>query len=238
MKRIGIIGGVSPESTVIYYRLLNAAARAVYGGETSADIVIHSLNFNRMHALYRAGDWRAFKDAVVAAGRGLAAAGAERLAIASNTTNMAADDLAAAVDVPVIRLLDALVEALRAGGVRRPLLLGTPVVMTGDFYRTRLREAYGVDALVPGREDQEEVRRVIFEELVEGVVREASRESWRAIIARGRNAGADSVIYGCTEIAMLMRPGDVDMPAFDTTAIHAGAIARAAFGPGDAIGAQ
>ncbi len=231
MKRIGIIGGVSPESTVTYYRLLNTAAREAFGGETSADIVIHSLNFDRMHGLYRAGAWAEFKQTVVAAGEGLVAAGAECLAIASNTTNMAAEDLAAAVDVPVIRLLETLADALRAACVERPLLLGTPVVMAGDFYRPTLSAVYGFDTLVPDEEDREEVRRVIFDELVEGVVRDASRASWRAIIKRGVDAGADSVIYGCTEIDMLMRPGDVDIPAFDTTLIQAEAIARAAFRP-------
>lgn len=229
MKRIGLIGGVSPESTVVYYRLLNAAARRAYGGETSADIIIHSLNYGRMYAYYKASDWPAFKSTVVAAGRGLQAAGADVLAISSNTTNMAADDLAAAVGVPVVFLLETLRDALRAQGVERPLLLGTPVVMEGDFYRPTLRDRFGVETLVPDADDRAVVNRIIFDELVEGVVSDKSRQDYVDVIERNKARGADSVIFGCTEIGMLLEQRHVDLPAFDTTLIHTEALAQFAF---------
>ena len=229
MKRIGLIGGVSPESTVVYYRLLNAAARRVYGGETSADIVVHSLNYGEMYGYYKTGDWDAFKRTVVEAGRGLEAAGAEVLAISSNTTNMAADDLAAAVDTPVIYLLETLRDAMAAKGAVNPLLLGTPVVMEGAFYRSTLQERYGVETLVPDEADRAVVNRVIFEELVEGVVSDASRQAYVDVIDRNKSRDIDSVILGCTEIGMLIEQRYVDIPAFDTTLIHAQAIADVAF---------
>ena len=228
MKRIGLIGGVSPESTVLYYRLLNAAAREAMGGDHSANLMIFSLDFGKIHKLYDAEDWAGFKAEVVGAGHALTAAGCELLAIGSNTTNMAADDVQAAVGVPVISLFEALVVALRARSATRPLLLGTPFVMEGPYYRQKLAEEFDMPTTVPSPGDRREVDRVIFEELVNGQFLDTSRDAYLEIIARGVADGADSVILGCTEIGLLIGQHHTDLPVFDTTRLHAAAIAQAA----------
>ena len=230
MKRIGLIGGVSPESTVVYYRLLNAAARKKLGGEHSADVVIYSLPYGVMLDHYNAGDWVSFKAAVVDAGKRLQAAGCEVLAISSNTTNMAAEDVAAQVDRPFIFLQETLADALKAAAMKSPLLLGTPVTMEGEWYRPNLHEKYGVETSIPNAEDRETVNRIIFNELTHGVVKDESRQAYLDIIERGKAAGADCVILGCTEIGLLIEQRHVDLPVFDTTIIHAAAISDFALG--------
>lgn len=223
MKLLGLIGGVSPESTVIYYRLLNDAARARLGGAHSQRMIISSFDFDDMVALYSDGDWDGYVAAVVGAGRRLQAAGADALMICSNTSGMGTAALREATGLPVIDLIDALAAALAKAGVRRPLLLGTPFTMEGDFYRPALEERHGQETLVPDAADRETVRRVIFDELVNGAVEDASRRAYLDIVERGRGAGADGVILGCTEICMLISQKDADLPVFDTTAIHAAA---------------
>jgi len=230
VKLLGLIGGVSPASTVIYYRLLNEAAKARLGGDHSQRQIIWSFDFHAMHDIYRAEDWDLFKRTVAGAGLALKAAGADAILICSNTVSMAADDVAGATGLPVINLMGALARAMAAAGAKKPLLLGTPVVMEGDFYRPALRAQYGVETLVPSVQDREIVRRVIFDELVNGVVLDQSRRAYADIIKRGVDAGADSVILGCTEIGMLISAGDVDLPAFDTTLIHAAAASAFVFG--------
>ncbi|MEM0986523.1 MAG: amino acid racemase [Pseudomonadota bacterium] len=170
MKRIGLIGGVSPESTVVYYRLLNAAAKAAMGGDHSAELVIYSLDFGVMVERYGRAEWPAFNGEVVKAARALEAAGCELLAICSNTTQRAADDVTAAVDLPLIRMIDVVARALSSAGIKRPLLLGTPFVMEGDFYRPTLEARFEGSCIVPGRDDREQVDRIIFEELVNGII--------------------------------------------------------------------
>lgn len=230
MKLLGLIGGVSPESTQIYYRLLNDAAKARLGGEHSQRMIVSSFDFAVMADLYRRQDWDRYKAEVVEAGFRLKRAGADALMICSNTTGMAADALRQATDLPVVSLIDALAAALKAGGSEKPLLLGTPFTMEGDFYRPALLEQHGQETLIPDAEDRETVRRVIFDELVRGVVKDASRRAYLDIVERGRAAGADGVILGCTEICMLISQDDVDIPAFDTTRIHAEAASAYAFG--------
>ena len=230
MKRLGLIGGVSPESTAIYYRLLNEAARARLGGGHSQDMIISSFDFGPMLDLYEAGDWDGYIDAIVAAGRRLQPAGVDALMICSNTSGMASAALREATGLPVIDLIDALAAALEAAGVKRPLLLGTPFTMHGPFYRSALEERHGQATIVPGEADCETVRRVIFDELVNGIVTDASRRAYLEVIERGRGAGADGVILGCTEICMLISQDHVDLPVFDTTAIHAAAASAYALG--------
>ncbi len=228
MKRIGLIGGVSPESTVVYYRLINAAAEATLGPDRSADLVIASLDFGAMKALYAAADWPAFRANVVEAARALEAAGCALIGICSNTTQIAADDVAAATGVPIVRMIDTLATALGAVGVARPLLLGTPFVMDGDFYRPALEAKFAGSCLVPAPADQAEVDRVIFGELVRGKVLPASRSALLEIIERGRSAGADAVILGCTELMLILDQDMTDLPVFDSTSLHAHALANAA----------
>lgn len=230
MRKIGLIGGVSPQSTVFYYRLLNDAARVALGKDHSAEIVIHALDFGVMMEHYTASNWPVFKSEVVKAGQGLEAAGCDALAISSNTTQMAADVLAGSVSVPVINLLEVLGVAMIRKRVSKPLLLGTPFVMEGDFYRPQLKARFGIEAIIPDAGDRKTVDRVIFEELVEGEVLEGSRNAYLEIIAKGVQSGADSVILGCTEIGLLIEQRHTEMPVFDTTRLHAAAIADFALG--------
>lgn len=232
MKLLGLIGGVSPESTAIYYRLLNDAARARLGGAHSQRMIISSFDFNDMVELYSDGDWDGYINAVVGAGRRLKAAGVDALMICSNTSGMGTAALREATGLPVIDLIDALAAALKEADVKRPLLLGTPFTMEGAFYRPALEERHGQSTLIPDDEDRETVSRVIFDELVNGIVDDASRRAYLDVIERGRANGADGVIFGCTEICMLISQSDVDLPAFDTTAIHAAAASAYALDEG------
>jgi aspartate racemase len=226
VKLLGLIGGVSPESTVIYYRLLNEAARARLGGEHSANIVLYTLDYGTMIRHYDAGDWPAFIAEVVKGAKHLAAAGAEALVISSNTTHVAAEAAQEATGLPLIHMLDALTDAMNSAGAKKPLLLGTPVVMSGDHYLPALAQRYDGEVLVPTAEEQGEIGRIILDELVKGEVREPSRAALQAIIARH---GADGVILGCTELCMILSQKYVDLPVFDTTALHAAAISAYAF---------
>lgn len=230
MKLLGLIGGVSPESTAIYYRLLNEAARTRFGGAHSARLLVWSFDFDLIDRAYAACDWDRYRALVVEAGEALKRGGAEALMICSNTTHLAAAAVREATGLPLIHLLDALAAALRAKGVAHPLLLGTPFVMTGDFYRPELERRAGVVALAPDAEDRDEARRIIFEELAQGEVRDASRARLVAMIEKARAAGADGVILGCTEFSMILSARDTDVPVFDTTAIHAAAAADFAMG--------
>jgi aspartate racemase len=221
MRRLGLIGGVSPESTLLYMRHINEGVRARLGGEHSAAFVLWHLDYGVMIAHYRAGAWKAFTDEVVKAGRGLAAAGADALMITSNTTHVAADALAGKTGAPVIHLLDALAASLNERGVTRPLLLGTPPVMAGPFYRAALNQRFGGKILTPAAADQREIERIILDELCRGVVTAASRERLVEIIDSVPDA--DGVILGCTELPLILSQDDCAIPVFDTTALHASA---------------
>lgn len=221
MRTLGLIGGVSPESTALYMRLLNAGVRARLGGEHSAQFVLWHLDYGTMIAHYRAARWPAFTDEVVKAGRALVNAGADALMITSNTTHVAAEALAEATGARVIHLLDALAASLRDKGGRQPLLLGTPPVMSGSFYRPALALRFDGETLVPSVSDQSEVERIILDELCVGVVTDASRRRLTAIVAK--TPEADGVILGCTELPLILSQADCLAPVFDTTALHAAA---------------
>lgn len=224
MRRIGIIGGMSWESTQLYYRLINERVRAVRGGLSSAPLLIHSVDFAPVAAMQATGDWDGLTAMMVGAARDLKAAGAEALAIATNTMHKMADEVVAATGLPLIHIADVTAANIRAAGLSRVALLATRFTMEQDFYRARL-SAGGLDILTPEEADRTEVHRVIYEELCRGAVKDSSRDSYRRIIAGLRAAGAQGVILGCTEITMLIGPPDTDLPLFDTTAIHAAAIA-------------
>ncbi|KPF87610.1 hypothetical protein IP70_01785 [alpha proteobacterium AAP38] len=229
MRRIGIIGGMSWESTQLYYRLINERVRAVQGGLSSAPLLIHSVDFAPVAAMQAAGDWDGLTAMMVGAARDLTAAGAEALAIATNTMHKMADEVVAATGLPLIHIADVTAATIRAAGLSRVALLATRFTMEQDFYRARL-SAGGLDILTPEEADRTEVHRVIYEELCRGQVKDSSRDSYRRIIAGLRAAGAQGVILGCTEITMLIGPPDTDLPLFDTTTIHAAAIADWAMG--------
>lgn len=229
MKLIGLIGGVSPESTSIYYRLLNEAAQTRLGGEHSANVLLYTLDYGVMIKHYDDRNWPRFIDEVVKGGKHLAAAGADALLICSNTTHVAADAVAEATGLPVIHLLDCLARAMDGAYVKKPLLLGTPVVMGEDQYRNELSQRYDGDVTAPDNEEQETIGRIILDELVNGIVLDASRREMIKIIDRYAVLGADGVILGCTELCMILSQEHVTMPVFDTTGLHAAAASNFAF---------
>jgi len=221
MKTIGLIGGMSWESTVPYYRIINETVRAKLGGLHSARCVLWSFDFEEIEELQHRGDWDELTRQMVHAARAVARAGADFLVICTNTMHKMADDVQAAVDIPLLHIADAAAGAIRAAGLNKIGLLATRFTMEEDFYKGRLREKHGLDVLIPDEADREVVHEVIYNELCAGHVNERSRQKYRAIIQRLTEAGAQGVILGCTEIGLLVRPEDSPVPLFDTTPIHA-----------------
>ncbi len=223
MRTLGLLGGMSWESTVLYYRLLNEGVKARRGELHSAPLLLWSCDFAPVAVRQAAGDWDALAEQLGEAGRRLAAAGAEALLICTNTMHRLHAEVERPAGVPAIHIADATGTALRRAGRRRPALLGTRFTMEGDFYRGRLAERHGVDALVPDKAGRALVHRVIYEELCRGVVRPESRAAYLGVIEDLRREGVDGVVLGCTEITLLIGAADTDLPVFDTTALHAAA---------------
>lgn len=220
MATIGLIGGMSWESTAVYYRLLNEGVRARLGGLHSADILLHSLDFSPIAEMQAAGNWAAAGAAMAASARRLERGGASCIVLATNTMHKLADQITAATNLPFLHLADVTAKAVRRTASRRPLLLATRFTMEQRFYRDRLA-AFGVEALVPDAAERDDVHRIIYDELCRGRVEPASKARYREIVARAaREEGADGVILGCTEITLLVSQADFDIPAFDTTALH------------------
>ncbi len=224
MKTIGIIGGMSWESTQVYYRLLNEGIRKRLGGLHSAEIMLASLDFAPLEALQHAGDWDAAAEILCRAAQRLERGGADFFVIATNTMHRVADPVAAAVGIPLLHIADATGDALARAGVRRVGLLGTAFTMELDFYRNRIVDGFGIDVVVPELHDRQMVHDIIYQELCLGTIDPDSREVYLAIIDRLRAQDIEGVILGCTEIGMLVGPEHTDLPLYDTTAIH---VARA-----------
>ncbi|KOG34048.1 MULTISPECIES: aspartate/glutamate racemase family protein [Streptomyces] len=227
MKTIGLIGGMSWESTAEYYRLVNEFTRDRLGGLHSARCVLYSVDFAEIERLQVQGRWAEAGDVLAAAARALEAAGADMVLICTNTMHKVADRVEEAVSVPLLHLADATAEAVRASGLRRVGLLGTAFTMEQDFYRGRL-EACGLEVLVPDAAGRKAVHQVIYEELCLGIVREESRAAYREIIADLVAGGAEGVVLGCTEIELLIDAGDSPVPVFPTARLHAEAAVNAA----------
>jgi aspartate racemase len=222
VRRIGLLGGMSWESSAVAYRFVNEAVRDRLGGLHSADCILRSVDFAPVEALQRAGDWDAAAELLGMEARGLEAAGAEILVLCTNTMHKVADAIAAAVPaMTFLHIADATADAVRAAGLHRVGLLATAYTMEQDFYVGRLRERHGLDVLVPGDAERAEVHRVIYEELCVGVVRDASREAYQQTMAALVDRGAEAILLGCTEIDLLVGPQDATVPVFDTTRIHA-----------------
>ncbi|MGW3623562.1 aspartate/glutamate racemase family protein [Streptomyces sp. NPDC000880] len=227
MKTIGLIGGMSWESSAEYYRLLNELVRERLGGLHSAKCLLHSLDFAEIEELQVAGEWQRAGEILAEAARGLQAAGADLLLICTNTMHKVAGQVEAAVSVPLLHLADATADAVRAAGISRVGLLGTAFTMEQAFYRDRLA-GHGLDVLTPDGEGRALVHRVIYEELCLGVVREQSRAAYQDVIGKLVAAGAEGVVLGCTEIELLIRDEDSPVPVFPTTRLHAEAAVDAA----------
>ncbi|MBD0696072.1 aspartate/glutamate racemase family protein [Streptomyces sp. CBMA123] len=227
MKTLGLIGGMSWESTAEYYRTLNQLTRDRLGGLHSAQLVLYSVDFADIEHLQTTGRWEEAGTVLADAARALEAAGAELLLICTNTMHKVADQVAAAVTIPLLHLADATAQAVQAAGLRQVGLLGTAFTMEQDFYRGRLT-SHGLTVLTPEADSRALVHRVIYDELCLGTVREDSRAAYRRIIADLVTAGAEGIILGCTEIELLIRPEDSPVPLFPTAHLHAEAAVTAA----------
>ncbi|MFA6230880.1 MAG: aspartate/glutamate racemase family protein [Rhodanobacter sp.] len=220
MKTMGLIGGMSWESTASYYRLINQAVKARLGGLHSASLLLHSVDFAGIEQLQRAGDWDAAGAQLAQAARGLQAAGAGALLICANTMHKVAPAIASAVQIPLLHVVDATAAAVRRAGLQRVGLLGTRFTMEQPFYVERLQQQ-GLDVLLPDAAGRAMVHRVIYEELCQGVLRAGSRDDYRRVMAALVAQGAEGIILGCTEIALLVDASDAAVPLFDTTELHA-----------------
>ncbi|WP_104667366.1 aspartate/glutamate racemase family protein [Ensifer adhaerens] len=221
MKVIGLIGGMSWESSAEYYRIINETVRNRLGGVHSAKSLMWSMDFGEIERLQHHGDWQALTGEMIAAARRLEAGGADFLMICTNTMHRMASDVSAAVSIPLLHIADPTAEKIKAAGLRKVGLLGTAFTMEQDFYKGRLTETFGLDVLVPQAEDRAKVHEIIYRELVAGIVRDSSRDTYRAVIGRLVDAGAEAIIMGCTEIMLLISQADSPVPVFDTTEIHA-----------------
>jgi len=223
MRTLGLIGGMSWESTATYYRLLNEGAKRRLGGLHSAPLLLWSFDFAGIAAAQTAGDWEGLTVAMVAAARRLEAGGAEAIVICANTMHRMADEVARSVKVPLIHVVDATAAAVKATASRRPALLATRYTMEQEFYRGRLAGRHAIEAPVPDEAGRETLQRIIYEELCRGIVRPGSKAACLGQISALRRQGADGVILGCTELGMILSQSDLDCPVFDTTVIHAAA---------------
>lgn len=221
MKTIGLLGGMSWESSALYYRQINLAIQQRLGGLHSAKLVMVSVDFHEIAALQRAGDWDTAGALLAEAARKLQAAGAELLLLCTNTMHTVAPAIEAAVQIPLLHIADPTAQAIQRAGHTCVGLLGTRFTMEQPFYKNRLVERHGLQVLLPGTEDRDTIHRIIFDELCLGQTLEVSRQHYRRIMATLVAQGAQAIILGCTEITLLVGPQDASVDLFDTTALHA-----------------
>ncbi|MDN5619949.1 MAG: aspartate/glutamate racemase family protein [Psychrobacter sp.] len=224
-RTLGIIGGMSWESTESYYRLINEGVKAELGGLHSADLLIHSLDFAPIGELQAKGEWAQMGAILVSSGKRLQAAGAQGLLIATNTMHKVADEVQEATGLPIIHIANTTASAIQAQGLTKIGLLGTQFTMTQGFYKQRLTDS-GLQVVIPKDAARAEVHRIIYEELCQGQLLDSSREYYQRVIEQLADAGCEGVILGCTEIGLLIKQADSPIPVFDTTAIHARAAVR------------
>jgi aspartate racemase len=220
MKRIGLLGGMSWESSAEYYRFVNEAVRNRLGGLHSADCLLRSVDFAAVEELQRTGRWNEAGKLLAAEALALVAAGAELLVLCTNTMHRVADQIAAAVEIPLVHIADTTADAVRAAGLSTVGLLATAYTMEQDFYVGRLERTHGLSVVVPAAEDRRLVHDVIYQELCLGIVKEDSRRAYRRVIGDLVGRGAEGILLGCTEIDLLIGPDDASVPVFDTTRLH------------------
>jgi aspartate racemase len=221
MKVIGLIGGMSWESSAEYYRIINQTVRARLGGQHSARVLLYSVDFAEIERLQREDRWDEAADAMADAARRLERGGADLLLLCTNTMHKLVPQFEQAIRLPLLHIADAAGRAVRRAGLSRIGLLGTRFTMEQDFYRQRLQQRHGLEVSIPPAEDRDEVHRVIYDELCRGEIRPQSRARFAAIMQAMAEAGAEGFVLGCTEIPLLVRAEDVPWPVFDTTALHA-----------------
>lgn len=231
MRTIGLIGGMSWESTVPYYRLINETVKSRLGGLHSAQLVLYSVDFHEIERLQHTGDWAGAGAVLADAARSLEAAGADFLVLCTNTMHKVASSIEAAVTIPLFHIADPTAAEIRRAGHSTVGLLGTRFTMEQAFYRERMSERHGLHVIVPNQEDRDTIHRIIYEELCLGIVLPESRNVYRKIMNSLISDGVEGIILGCTEISLLISQQDAAVPLFDTTAIHARAAAERALAP-------
>lgn len=232
MKTIGLIGGMSWESTIPYYRVINETIKTRRGGLHSARVILYSVDFQEIESLQRAGDWDGAAAVLVQSAQALESAGAEFLVLCTNTMHKVAPAIEGSVSIPLLHIADATGAAITAAGHSVVGLLGTRFTMEQAFYREYLRERHGLQVIVPDADDRAIIHRVIYEELCLGVISPASRHEYRRILSALAAQGAQAILLGCTEIALLVGEEDSERPLFDTTTLHARAAAEHALEEG------
>lgn len=221
MNTIGLLGGMSWESTQSYYRLINQGVNARLGGLHSAQLVLYSVDFSPIEQLQHQGDWQATARILCQAAHSIEQAGAQGLLICTNTMHKVADEIAAAINIPLLHIADATGEVLQQQGIKTVGLLGTAFTMEQDFYRERLRQKFGLEVLIPPPQQRQLVHQVIYEELCAGKILSASKATYLDIIDELATRGAEAVILGCTEIGLLVQQQDTHIKLLDTTTLHA-----------------
>jgi aspartate racemase len=221
MKTIGLLGGMSWESSIEYYRIINQSVKRRLGGLHSAQCLMYSVDFAEIEALQHTGEWDALTQVMIDTVKHLQHGGADFLVICTNTMHRMAGEIENATGMPLLHIADAAAAAIKSQGLTRVGLLGTRFTMEGDFYRTRLEEQHNLQVLIPEDGSREIVHRIIYDELVKGEIKADSRRAYQQVIADLQAQGAQGVILGCTEIPLLIKQGDVAIPIFDTTTIHA-----------------
>lgn len=228
MKTIGLIGGMSWESSLEYYRIINETVKEKLGGLRSARIVMYSFDFEDVAKLQHKGRWDEATELIIKTAQRLEKAGAELLVICTNTMHIVADEVQRDIKVPLLHIVDATAEEIKAKGLKKIGLLGTRFTMEKDFYKGRLVKKYGLEIIIPSKHERQIVHDIIYNELCRGEAKESSREKYSKIIQNLVENGSEGIILGCTEICLLVRQQDVQVPVFDTTTIHATSAALSA----------
>ncbi len=221
MKTIGLIGGISWQSTVTYYQVINRRTNDLLGGSHSAKVLLHSVDFDEVARMQHEGRWGDFQELLIDAAKRLESGGADFFLICANTPHIVADGVEQAVGIPLVHIGDAVGQVIQQAGMRKVGLLGTRFTMEEDFLKARLREKFGIESIVPDKEDRDTVHSVIYDELVNGDIRDESRKKYLKIMDKLVAGGAEGIILGCTEIPLLVTSADTDAVLFDTAKIHA-----------------
>ena len=221
MKTIGMIGGMSWESSLEYYRIMNQAVKEKLGGFHSAQCILYSVDFDDVEKLQHQGDWESLTRLMIEAAQRVKKAGADFLVICTNTMHKMADEVQRAIQIPLLHIADVTARAVKADGQSRVGLLGTKFTMEQDFYNGRLKEIHGIDILIPEDKERQLIHDILYNELCLGEIKELSREKFQSIIQNLVKRGAQGVILGCTEIPLIVRQEDYEIPLYDTTALHA-----------------
>ncbi len=234
MKTIGLIGGISWQSSVVYYQVINRRTNELLGGSHSAKVLLYSVDFDEVALMQHEGRWEEFQELLIGVANSLERGGADFFLICANTPHIVADGVERAVGIPLVHIGDATGAAIQQAGMKKVGLLGTRYTMEEDFLKGRLADKFGIEAFVPEKEDRDVVHRVIYDELVKGVIRDESRAEYLKIIDKLTAEGAEGIVLGCTEIPLLVTPNDTDAVLFDTTSLHAGLAVDLALGRADA----